>query len=182
MKKEPFQTGRVGLVAFSHFIHDLYTSFLSPLLPLIIEKLSLTLSQAGLLSTVMQVPAVLNPMIGLFADNKGIARWLVVLAPTLTAIPMSFILNTSSYALLLILIFLSGISVALYHGPSPVLVAKYSGERKGRGMSLFMTGGESARTLGPMLAVAMVSFLGPDRFYLVIVLAVLTSILLYFTI
>ncbi|MCP3873408.1 MAG: MFS transporter [Desulfobacteraceae bacterium] len=181
MKPEKFQTGRVTLVAFSHFIHDVYTSFLSPLLPLIIEKLSLTLSQAGLLSTVMQIPALFNPIIGLFADNKGLARWLVVLAPTLTAIPMSLILNTSSYYLLLVLLFFSGISVALYHVPTPVLIAKYSGEKKGRGMSIFMTGGESARTVGPMFAVAAVSFLGQDYFYYVMGFAMLTSVLLYFT-
>jgi len=181
MKLQKFQTGRVTLVAFSHFIHDVYTSFLAPLLPIIIEKLSLTLSQAGLLSTVMQIPALLNPVIGLFADNKGLARWLVILSPTLTAIPMSFILSASSYWVLLVLMFFSGISVALYHVPSPVLVAKYSGNRKGRGMSIFMTGGESARTFGPMFAVAAVSFLGPDRFYTVIGFAVLTSFLLYFT-
>jgi len=181
MKTEKFQTGRVTLVAFSHFIHDVYTSFLAPLLPVIIEKLSLTLSQAGLLSTVMQIPAVLNPVIGLFADNKGLARWLVILSPTLTAIPMSLILNASSYYVLLVLLFFSGISVALYHVPSPVLVAKYSGKRKGRGMSLFMTGGESARTMGPMFAIAAVSFLGENHFYFVIGFAVLTSILLYFT-
>lgn len=181
MKTEKFQTGRVTLVAFSHFIHDAYTSFLAPLLPLIIEKLSLTLSQAGLLSTVMQIPALLNPIIGLFADNKGLARWLVVLSPTLTAIPMSLILNTSSYYLLLVLVFFAGISVALYHVPSPVLVAKYSGKSKGRGMSIFMTGGETARTLGPMFAVLAVSLLGADHFYAVMGFAVLTSILLYFT-
>ncbi len=181
MKTNRFQTGRVSLVAFSHFIHDVYTSFLSPLLPIIIEKLSLSLSQAGLLSTVMQLPALLNPVIGLFADNKGLARWLVILAPTLTAIPMSLILTAPSYTILLFLLFSSGISVALYHVPSPVLVAKYSGDRKGRGMSLFMTGGESARTVGPMFAIAAASFLGENHFYAVMVFAVCTSILLYFT-
>ena len=169
------------LVAFSHFVHDVYTSFLSPLLPLIIEKLSLTLGQAGLLSTVMQVPALLNPVIGLFADNRGLARWLVILAPTLTAVSMSLILNAETYSLLLVLVFLAGISVALFHVPSPVLVAGYSGLKKGRGMSLYMTGGEAARMVGPMFAVAAVSFLGQDRFYLVMGLAVLISVLLYFT-
>ena len=169
------------LVAFSHFVHDVYTSFLSPLLPLIIEKLSLTLSQAGLLSTVMQIPALLNPFIGLFADNKGLARWLVILSPTLTAVSMSLILNAGTYVLLLALVFLAGISVALYHVPSPVLVAKYSGQKKGRGMSIFMTGGEAARTVGPMFAVAAVSFLGQDRFYLVMGIAIIISIVLYFT-
>lgn len=181
MKLERFQTGRVMLVAFSHFVHDVYTSFLSPLLPLIIEKLSLSLSQAGLMSTVMQIPALLNPVIGLFADNRGLARWLVILAPTLTAFSMSLILNAGSYVLLLVLVFLAGISVALYHVPSPVLVAKYSGDKKGRGMSIYMTGGEAARTVGPMFAVAAVSFLGQDRFYLVMGLAALISVLLYFS-
>jgi FSR family fosmidomycin resistance protein-like MFS transporter len=181
MKTQKFQTGRVALVAFSHFIHDAYTSFLSPLLPIIIEKLSLTLSQAGLLTTVMQIPALLNPVIGLFADNKGLARWLVVLAPTLTAIPMSLILNASSYYSLLVLVFFAGISVSLYHVPTPVLVAKYSGEKKGRGMSLFMTGGELSRTLGPILALSALSLLGPDHFYGVMGFAVITSVLLYFT-
>ncbi len=181
MKSQKFQTGRVSLIAFSHFIHDIYTSCLAPLLPLIIEKLSLTLSQAGLLSTVMQIPALFNPFIGLFADNKGLARWLVILAPTLTAIPMSLLLSTSSYYLLLVLVFMAGISVALYHVPSPVLIAKYSGDRKGRGMSFFMTGGESSRAVGPMFAIAAVTFLGADHFYLIIVFALLTSVLLYFT-
>ena len=181
MKSQPFQTGRVSLIAFSHFIHDIYTSFLSPLLPIIIEKLSLTLGQAGLLSTVMQIPALLNPFIGLFADNKGLARWMVILAPTFTAIPMSLMLITPSYTLLLVLFFFTGISVALFHVPSPVIVANYSGEKKGRGMSLYMTGGEAARTLGPIFTVAAVSFLGNDQFYLVMGFAILTSVLLYFT-
>ena len=181
MKTQKFYTSKVALVSFSHFIHDVYTSFLSPLLPLIIEKLSLTLSQAGLLSTVMQIPALLNPFIGLVADNKGIARWLVILAPTLTAIPMSLIGITPSYGLLLILVFFAGISVALYHVPAPVLVAKYSGDKKGRGMSFFMTGGELARTIGPMFAVAAVSVLGLDHFHWVMVFALLTSVVLYFT-
>jgi FSR family fosmidomycin resistance protein-like MFS transporter len=181
MKKTAFQTPRVALISFSHFVHDLYASFLPPLLPLIIEKLSLTLSQAGFLSFVMQVPAMMNPFIGLFADNKNVARWLVILAPTLTALPMSLIMAAPSYWLLLVLLFLSGISSALYHVPSPVLVAGYSGIRKGRGMSLFMSGGELARTLGPVLAVAVLSWLGTDHFYLILAVAVITSMLLWLT-
>jgi FSR family fosmidomycin resistance protein-like MFS transporter len=180
MKKNKFQTGKVALVSFSHFVHDVYTSFLAPLLPLIIEKLSLTLGQAGLLSTVMQIPALLNPFIGLFADSKGLARWLVILAPTITAIPMSFIGLASSYWMLLVLLFTAGVSVALYHVPAPVMVAQLSGDRKGRGMSMFMTGGELSRTLGPMIAVGLVSTLGLEGFYPVFIFAVMTSVFLYF--
>ncbi|PIE60893.1 MAG: MFS transporter [Desulfobacterales bacterium] len=174
-----FSTPRVTLVSFAHFVHDLYTSFLAPLLPLIIEKLALNLSQAGLLSTVMQIPALANPFIGLFADNRGLARWLVILSPTLTALPMGFMGLAPSYGVLLILVFLAGISVALFHVPAPVLVARYSGDFKGRGMSFFMTGGELARTLGPMVAVAAVSVLGLAHFYYVVALALATSVILF---
>lgn len=181
MKTQQFDAPRVLLISLSHFIHDVYTSFLSPLLPLIIEKLSLTLSQAGLLSTVMQIPALLNPFIGLFADNRGLARWLVILAPLLTALPMSFLGLASSYGMLLVLVFISGISVALYHVPAPVLVAGYSGTRKGRGMSFFMAGGESARALGPLFTVGAVSVLGLTNFHFVVVFALITSVLLWFS-
>jgi FSR family fosmidomycin resistance protein-like MFS transporter len=181
MTDNAFDAPRVGVVSAAHFIHDLYTSFLSPLLPLIIEKLSLTLSQAGLLSTVMQIPALANPFIGLFADNRGLARWLVILAPSLTAIPMSLMGITPTYGLLLVLVFIAGISVALFHVPAPVLVARYSGNFKGRGMSFFMTGGELARTLGPMIAVGAVAVLGLDHFHYVMVLALVTSGVLYLT-
>lgn len=179
--EQQFDAPRVSLVSFAHFIHDLYTSFLSPLLPLLIEKLSMTLSQAGLLSTVMQIPALANPFIGLFADNRGLARWLVILAPTLTALPMSLMGLASSYGMLLVLVFAAGISVALFHVPAPVLVARYSGNFKGRGMSFFMTGGELARALGPMAAVAAVAILGLDRFHYVLALALTTSAVLFLT-
>jgi hypothetical protein len=66
-----FHTGRVIALSISHFIHDVYSSFLSPLLPLLIEKLSLSLTQAGFLSTIMQIPALLNPYIGKLADRMS---------------------------------------------------------------------------------------------------------------
>ena len=65
-----FQTGKILALSIAHFIHDVYSSFLAPLLPLLIEKLSLSLTQAGFLSTVMQIPALLNPYIGVLADRK----------------------------------------------------------------------------------------------------------------
>ena len=137
LQASEFQASRVTTIAFAHFVHDIYTSFLAPLLPLIIEKLSITLSQAGLLSTVMQIPSLANPFIGLFADNKGLARWLVILAPTLTAIPMSLIGIAPSYGMLLVLVFVAGISVSLFHVPAPVASGKVFGQIQRPGHEFF---------------------------------------------
>ncbi|RLB43197.1 MAG: MFS transporter [Deltaproteobacteria bacterium] len=165
-------------LSLTHFFHDIYSSFLAPLLPLLIKKLSLSLSQAGFLSTVMQAPALLNPYIGKIADRVSV-RLFIVLAPGLTAVSMSLIGIAPSYGVLLILLFVAGISVSLFHVPAPVMVSRLSGAKIGKGMSYFMTGGELARTLGPLAAVGGVSLFGLEGFYPVMVVGLAASAWLF---
>jgi FSR family fosmidomycin resistance protein-like MFS transporter len=174
-----FQTGKILVLSIAHFVHDVYSSFLAPLLPLLIEKLSMSLTQAGFLSSVMQIPALLNPYIGVLADRISV-RYFVILAPAMTAVPMSLIGLAPGYGVLLILLFITGISVSVFHVPSPVMVADLSAARKGRGMSFFMTGGELARTVGPLVAVAAVSLFGLENFYPIMIFGLLSSVWLYF--
>ncbi len=173
-----FRTGKVLLISLCHFIHDIFSSFLSPLLPLLIEKLSLSLTRAGLLSTVMQIPALFNPIIGVWVDRISV-RWFIILAPSLTAVPMCLLGLAPNYAVLLFLLFIAGISVSLFHVPAPVMVAKCSGSRKGRGMAFFMVGGEFARAVGPMAAVGAVSLLGLEGFYPIMLVGLASSAWLY---
>ncbi len=173
-----FQAGKILALSIGHFIHDVYSSFLSPLLPLLIDKLSLTLTQAGFLSTVMQLPALLNPFIGVLADRISV-RYFVILAPAMTAVPMSLIGIAPSYGVLLLLLFITGISVSIFHVPAPVMISHLSAARKGRGMSFFMTGGELARTIGPLVAVAGVSLLGLEGFYPVMIFGLISTGWLY---
>jgi len=174
-----FQTGRILALSISHFIHDVYSSFLAPLLPLLIEKLSLSLTRAGLLSTVMQVPSLINPYVGVLADRINV-RYFVILAPAGTAIPMSLLGVAPNYGVLLLLLFITGISVAVFHVPAPVMVARLSAHQKGKGMSFFMTGGELARTVGPLVAVGAVSVLGLEGFYPIMIFGILASVWLHF--
>ena len=174
-----FKTGRIIVLSVCHFIHDVYSSFLSPLLPLLIEKLSMSLTQAGFLSSVMQIPALMNPYIGILADRISV-RYFIILAPALTAVPMSLIGLAPSYGILLILLFITGISVSLFHVPSPVMISRLAGSKKGRGMSFYMTGGELARAVGPLVAVGMVSLFGLEGFYPIMVFGLVASAWLFF--
>lgn len=173
-----FQTGRVLALSVSHFVNDIYSSFLAPLLPLIIDKLSLSLTQAGFLTTVMQIPSLANPYIGILADRISV-RYFIILAPSLTAVPMSLVGLAPSYGVLLLLMLVTGISVSMFHVPAPVMIYRLSGIKAGRGMSFFMTGGELARTVGPLAAVGTVSLLGLEGFYPIMIFGLLTSLWLY---
>ena len=175
---ESFQTGRVLTVAGGHLIHDIFTGFLPPLLPLIIKKLSLSLTLAGSLAAFQQFPGLINPLLGLLADRASL-RWLAVLAPTLTAAAMSLIGVAPTYTVLVVLLLVTGISSAFWHVPMPVVIARVSGRRVGQGMSFFMLGGELARSVGPVIAVGAVSLWGLEGTWRLIPMGVAASAVIY---
>ncbi len=155
-----FQTDRIVAIAGVHFIHDIYNSFLSPLLPLIIQRLGLTLTQAGSLAVCLQLPSLFNPFLGAAAERRRLIRPLLIFSPGVSATFMCLIGVIPSFGLLCATLLAAGLSVAALHVSAPVIVARLSGESLGKGMSFFMVGGELARTAGPLVAVWAVSTLG----------------------
>ncbi len=177
-KEAEFQTEQVLTIVGGHFVHDVFSAFLSPLLPLIIERLSLSLTLAGSLWGFIQIPALLNPFIGYLADRVSL-RYFVILSPAVTATLMSCLGLAPSYLALAILLFTAGVSVAAFHAPAAPMIARISGHRLGKGMSLFMAGGELGRTVGPLLAVWAVSTWTLDGLYRMMVLGWAASLVLY---
>ncbi len=157
---EQFQTDRVLTISAGHAVHDTYTGFLPPLLPALIENLSLTKTEAGLLTVFNQAPSLLQPVIGHLADRVSL-RYLVILTPAVTATAMSLLGIAPHYAMLALLLMVTGLSSAVLHAVAPVIAGRLSGKNLGRGMGLWMVGGELGRTVGP-LVIAVYFGLQPD--------------------
>lgn len=173
-----FQTAQVVPVITAHLTHDIYTSSVAPLLPLLIEKLSLTLTQAGLLSSILQIPGILNPFIGYLADKVSV-RYFVILAPAITGTAISLIGLAPNFFALAILLFVAGVSNASFHAPAPAMISRVSGRKLGLGMSLFMASGELAYAVGPLIAVWVVSVWTLEGFWRLIVLGWAASFMMY---
>lgn len=179
MKKEnQFQTGNVITISIAHFVHDIFSSFIAPLLPLLIDKYNLSLSLAGFLTVVQRLPSLFSPVIGIMADKLPI-RYILILAPSVTATAMSLVGLAPSYILLLILLLCAGIGIALFHVPGPVMIKRVSGYRTGKGMSFFMFGGELARSVGPIIILGAVSLWGLEGTYRLIPVGLFASFMLY---
>lgn len=175
---QKFQTGNVILIAGSHLIHDIYGSFLAPLLPLLIEKLGFSYTLAGFLTAAQRFPSLLNPLLGVLADKINV-RYFLIVAPAVTAISMSLLGLAPSYAVLVLLLVIMGISSACYHVPTPVMIRQITGNQVGKGMSFYMFGGEFARTIGPLVIIGAVSLWGLEHTYWLILPALLASAFLY---
>ena len=175
---ERFQTDRVLTITGGHAVHDTYTAFLPPLLPLFIENLALSKTEAGILTVFMQAPALVQPFIGHLADRVSL-RYFVILAPTVTAVAMSLLGVAPGYAALALLLTVAGATSAAFHAVGPVMAGRLSGKSLGRGMGFWMVGGELGRTLGPIVVVTAVQLLTPAGMPWLMVGGFLASILLY---
>ena len=67
-----FKTGDVTLISLTHLLHDIYSSFLAPLRPLLIEKFGISLSVAALWDLVQRLPWFFNPILLLKRLQPGI--------------------------------------------------------------------------------------------------------------
>ena len=145
-----FQSNRILLISAGHFVHDTFSAFISPLLPILIDKLSLSLALAGSLAVFTQLPSLLSLLVGYLADRFTV-RYLVIFAPAVTATLATMIGFMPSYGTAALLLFTLGLSTMAFHAPAPAMIAHISGRKVGRGMSFFMAGGELGRTVGPLL-------------------------------
>ena len=155
---EPFQAAPVALISAAHLTHDTYTAFLPPLLPAI-EKLWSSNMQAGSLMVFLQLPSLLQPLIGQLSARCDL-RYFAILGPAVTAVAMSLLGIAPNYAWLALLLVIAGSSSAAFHAVVPVLAGRFSGQYLGRGMSFWMVGGELGRVLGPLVVAIAVMHWG----------------------
>ena len=153
------QAGNVITVSIGHLIHDLYLGFLPALLPVLIVHFGITNAQAGLLTVFLQLPSLLQPLIGVMADRFSL-RYVFAFAPGMTAILMSLSGLAPSYGVLAILLVVAGFSNAAMHAIGSSMAGAMSGRRLGRGLGIWMVGGSFGFALGALVIVSVVQLAG----------------------
>ena len=171
--------GQAIIVATGHWAVDCYANFLSPLLPLLITKLNLTLVLAGSLVSLMStLSAFSQPVFGYLSDRSR-TRLFVVMGPFVTGVFMSLIGLAGSYSMLLVVLILGGIGVSAFHPQGASMAGKAGGDRRGLGMAFFATGGSLGMATGPILIITIVSNFGLESTYWAVLPGIIVTALLY---
>jgi len=147
---------RTALLFVGHLLNDGFASFFAPLLPLLIDRLDLSLALAGALGTIRIVTnSLLQPGLGHLVDRVQ-RPWLVVAGPILTVLAMSLIGRVGSFLGLLFIMLISGVGTALFHPAAAALVAADRPKRHGTLMAFFSSGGTLGGAIAPVVIVAFV--------------------------
>ena len=133
-----------------HFIGDFYNSFIIPLLPLFIDKFSLTLAQAGLITGLSRFLAfVVQPPVGYLADRHP-SRFFALGGPLLVIVFIPLTGITSYFWMLVLFVCLGSVGSSMYHPTAAGMVEPYAGRHFGLALSIFGTGGTLSFAIGPL--------------------------------
>ncbi len=165
-----------------HFTGDLYSSFISPLFPLFIEKLGLSLTQVGIVAGTSRLLAfIVQPSVGYLADRYQTRTFILGgLLLTVVFIPLSGI--APNFWLLLFLVALGSTGSSMFHPSVTGMIPLYAGANAGMSMSVFNTGGTLSFAVGPIFITWYTAAFGLDALPWTMAFGLLVAGWLYFVV
>ena len=162
-----------------HFTGDFYSSFTTPLFPLFVEKLGLSLTQVGLIAGINRFLAfIVQPSVGYLADRYPTRAFTMVgLLLAVVFIPLSGI--TSGFWTLLLVIAVGSVGSSMFHPAVTGMVPLYAGRNAGFAMSIFNTGGTLAFGVGPLFVTWYAARFGLAALPATMALGLMVAVYLY---
>jgi FSR family fosmidomycin resistance protein-like MFS transporter len=165
-----------------HFTGDFYSSFTSPLFPLFVEKMGLSLTQIGFIAGINRLLAfIVQPMVGYFADRNQTRSFILIglLLPVIF-VPLSGI--STGFWTLMLATALGSVGSSMFHPSVTGMVPVYSGNKAGLSMSVFNTGGTFAFGVGPLFITWYAARFGLDALPLTMIFGLLITVYIWLTV
>ena len=167
LMKTTTQTGTafaiLSMLAVCHMLNDMLQSIISAVYPLLKDSLLLNFTQIGLITLVFQLSSsIFQPVVGLITDRRPQPYSL----PIGMAFSMIGILSLSfagSFIHVLIAVFLTGLGSSIFHPEASRLAYMASGGKTGLAQSIFQVGGNFGSSVGPLLALWIITPYGQQN-------------------
>lgn len=164
----------------AHFVNDIYTGMLNPIMPFIAVKLGISMAIATIVLSLSHICAsLLQPIFGFFADNMR-KRSFIFWGLLSTSIFIPLAPSASSLAPLIAFVILGSLGSSLYHPQALGFVLKFSkDENISRNMGIFMGCGTLGFALGPIVSSGVAQFLGLTKMPFLAGLGVALALLMF---
>ncbi|MBR1753473.1 MFS transporter [bacterium] len=163
----------------AHGITDIYSGFLSPLMPFIAVKIGFSLAVATMVMSVSQALAsTIQPLFGYIADiskKRSLIFWGLILG----ALSYPLAANVNSFGLLCILILLGNLGTSMFHPQAMGLVPYFSNKNSVYNMSIFVTFGTIGFAFGPIISSSIFQFLGAEKLLFISCIGLVMAFLMF---
>jgi len=152
---------QIAIISMAHFINDLHLAFLPTFIPGIVDKLGISLTQAGLLNSISGLMNMMGqPVFGYLSDKTTLPRYMIM-GPIITCLGAALLPISPNYFVALALATLWGIGTAVYHPQGSGSIGHISSEANlASVLAIFGLGGMLGGAISPIYAVSLVKFFG----------------------
>ena len=164
----------------AHFINDIYTGVLNPIMPFIAAKIGISMAIATIILTISHIfSSLLQPLFGFFADNivkRSFIFWGLILSSMF--IPLSALAH-NPFILVLFIIF-GSIGSSLFHPQALGFASKFAQkDSAGKSMAVFVAMGTLGYSMGPVVSSAITQFLGMPKMPLMTFLGIVWALIMF---
>ena len=144
----------------SHALNHIYTGILSPFLPIIQDELSLSYTEAGIVSSAAIVAMTISHLVVGYLGDRGWREIFIPISVVLGAIVILFSSLATSFVFLTVSMLLLGIGVSGYH-PSvfPEITESFPLTHRAKATGIQAIGGLVGMALIPFIGVSLLLFL-----------------------
>lgn len=180
MPNTPSTQKQFYFLTFTHTVLDSYATLLSHLLPLLLAKLVTTAARNSFAGTLVSVYSVFSSLgqilFGWLSDRVRTLHFLTF-GVLLTAVCLSLLGLAPSKLSVYLLLAVGGLGVAAFHPQATTYAGALAKEGRGLGISIFLTGGNIGRALGPLALMAIPYRFGLESLAWGMILGVIVALL-----
>ena len=170
----------IAWLSGAHFINDIYTGVLNPIMPFIAAKIGMSMAIATIVLTISHIfSSLLQPLFGFFADNiskRSMIFWGLILSSIF--IPISTLAH-NPYSLVFFII-IGSIGSSLFHPQALGFASRFAKNLDaGKAMALFIAMGTLGYSCGPVISSAITQFLGMPKMPLMTILGIIWALLMF---
>jgi FSR family fosmidomycin resistance protein-like MFS transporter len=138
-------------------LNDMLQSVISAVYPLLKDSLLLNFTQIGLITLVFQLSSsIFQPVIGFITDKRPLPYSLPI-GMSFTMIGILSLSFAGSFIHVLFAVFLTGLGSSVFHPEASRLAYMASGGKTGLAQSIFQVGGNFGSSIGPLLALWIIT-------------------------
>ena len=163
----------------AHFVNDIYTGFLNPIMPFVAAKIGISMAVATVVLSMSHIfSSLLQPVFGFFADNM-FKRSFIFWGLLFTSLFIPLAPAANSLTGMVVFIILGSLGSSLFHPQALGLANKFSGRDVTKYMGIFIAMGTLGYSVGPLLSAGIAQFLGLNKMPIMSVLGVFWALLMF---
>lgn len=164
-----------------HFVNDIYTGILNPIMPFIAAKLGITMAMATVVISISNIfSSLLQPIFGFFADNmlkRVFIFWGLILSSIF--IPLTPLSHTAG--MLILFMILGSLGSSFYHPQASGFVNKFGTANNtcADDMGFFISMGSLGYSFGPLIAAFVTQYLGMENMPIISIIGITLALTMF---